>query len=67
MSRTNKPSCSWNKDIIVWERWEMGEENGRKKEKKMSWSCEREMKNKIGKRILLIKIDEYFHSQKLFG
>jgi hypothetical protein len=28
-----KHSCSLNKDIIVWERWEMGEENERKNEK----------------------------------
>jgi 3-methyladenine DNA glycosylase AlkC len=71
MSVTKKPSCPWNKDIIVWERWDMGEENEIKKEKKMCWSYEREKRNKIDKRvgewILLVKISEYFYSQKLFG
>jgi hypothetical protein len=46
--------------------------NERRKEKKnVLWSCERERRNKIGKRvgkwILIIKIGEYFHSPKLFG
>jgi hypothetical protein len=63
MSETKKPSYSWNKDIIVWEKWEMWEENGRKKDKSVLWSCEREIRNKIGKRvgewILLIKIGEW--------
>jgi hypothetical protein len=71
ISRIKKPSCPWNRDIIVWERWEMGEDNGRRKEKNVLWSCERERGNKIGERvgewILLIKIGEYFHSPKLFG
>jgi hypothetical protein len=73
MSGTNKikPSYPWNKDIIVWDRWEMGEENERKKMKKVCWSCERERRSKIGEGvgewILLIKISEYFHSPKLFG
>jgi len=70
MSGTNKFSCPWNKDIIVWERWEIGEENGRKeKKKKVCWSCEKEMRNKIGKRvgkwILLIKIGEFTHQNFL--
>jgi hypothetical protein len=61
--KQKKPSYPWNKDIIVWEKWEMWEENGRKKDKSVLWSCEREMRNKIGKRvgewILLIKIGEW--------
>jgi hypothetical protein len=50
---------------------EMGEENGRRKEKSVLWSRDRERRNKIceraGEWILLIKIGEYFHSLKLFG
>jgi len=41
------------------------------KKKKVWWSYEREMRNKIDERVgewvLLIKIDEYFHLPKLFG
>jgi UDP-N-acetylmuramoylalanine-D-glutamate ligase len=55
------------------ERWEMREENEKRKKKSMLWSYEREMRNKIIERVdewkyssLLIKIDEYFHSPKLF-
>jgi hypothetical protein len=46
-----------------------GEENGkRKKEKKnVVIMREREMRNKIGEGVGLIKIDKYFHSPKLFS
>jgi len=67
MSGAKKPSCPWNKDIIVWEKWEMEEENERKNEKSENRSCERKMRNKIDDKVdewtSLIKIGEYFHHQ----
>jgi hypothetical protein len=44
MFGTNKLSCPRNKDIIMWEKWEMGEENGRKNERKKK--CDDHMKEK---------------------
>jgi hypothetical protein len=50
-----KLSCPWNRDIIVCERWEMGEE----RKKNVLWSYEREMRNKIDERV----VSEYYWSK----
>jgi hypothetical protein len=54
---------------VVYVQRAQGEENGkRKKEKKnVVIMREREMRNKIGEGVGLIKIDKYFHSPKLFS
>jgi hypothetical protein len=44
---TKNPSCPWNKDIIVCERWEMGEENERKKKKDVLIMWERNVKQNL--------------------
>jgi hypothetical protein len=49
---------SLNKDIIVCERWEMGEKNERKKRKKCADHVREKGETKFGEWILIIRIDE---------
>jgi hypothetical protein len=58
-----KHSCPWNKDIIVWERWEMGDGRRKWEKKKKKKKSADHVRDKWEAKLVRELVSEYYSSK----